>query len=156
MGNSKGDIKVILLWLWKVWENTAQQHPGDWTKALYPVCVCTSSLLSPGSHGKSGRLTLRIGFFSGSLNGLGYSLRVRVHWLAWELFYSRGAPLLILSNLCGVCQIIYAVTEQKRMRLIERPEWRLWWNKQQRLEAGNNTKRPVCQLAQSLQSYCTF
>lgn len=45
-------------------------------RGLYPVHVCTSSLLSSGSRGKSRRLTLRIVFFSGSLNGLGYGLRV--------------------------------------------------------------------------------
>ena len=75
---------------------------------LCPVHVCTSRLLSSGSHGKSGRLTLRIGFFSGSLNGLGYSLRVRVHWLGVELF-NKGVPLLNLCTLCGLCQSIYAV-----------------------------------------------
>lgn len=121
---------------------------------LYPFRVCTSSLLSSGSHGKSRRLTLRIGFFSGSLNGLGYSLRVRVHLLAVELF-SKGVPLVSLCTLCGLCQK-HLCSEVNRIGQIERLDGRLWWNKQQRLEGRNKTNGPVCQLAQSLQSYCTF
>lgn len=75
---------------------------------LYPLRVYTSSLLSSGSHGKSRRLTFGIRFFSGSLNGLGHSLRVRVHLPAVELFY-KGVPLVSLRTLCGLCQSIYAV-----------------------------------------------
>lgn len=77
-------------------------------RGLYAVHVYTSSLLSSGSHGKSRRLTLRIGFFSGSLNGLDYSQRVRVHLLAVESFY-KGVALVSLRTLCGLCQSIYAV-----------------------------------------------
>lgn len=72
------------------------------------VHVYTSSLLSSGSHGKSRRLNLRIGFFSGALNGLDWSLRVRVYLLAVGSFY-KGVAMVSLHTLCGLCQSIYAV-----------------------------------------------
>lgn len=88
VGNSRGVMEGFLLWIWKVCVNTPSRTQvtelNHW--GLYPVHVYTSRLLSSGSHGKSRRLTLRIGFFSGSLNGLDYSLRVRVNSLAVELF----------------------------------------------------------------------
>lgn len=72
------------------------------------VHVYTSSLLSSGSHGKSRRLNLKIGFFSGSLNRFEWSLRVRVYLLAVGFFY-EGIALERLHTLCGLCQGIYAV-----------------------------------------------
>lgn len=142
-------MEFILLWLWKVCKNTTQ--PLQMTKlkrqGLYQVYVHTSSLLSSGSHGKSRRVTLRIGFFSGSLNGLGSGLRVRVHSLTAELSY-KGVPLVFL---CGLCQSIYAV------KWTESDKWKgLMEGFDEINNKGTKTSGPVCQLAQSLQSYCTF
>lgn len=83
---------------------------------LCTVRVYTSSLLSPGSHGKSRRLTLRIGFFSGSLNGLGPGQIVRVHLLAVECSLGKPAyPAWLMSeHLCS---------EVRRIGQIEKKAW---------------------------------
>lgn len=86
-------------------------------RGLCTVRVYTSSLLSPGSHGKSRRLTLRTGFFSGSLNGLGPGQIVRVHLLAVESFY-KGVALVSLRTRRDLCQ--HLCSEVRRIGQIEK------------------------------------
>lgn len=159
MSETKEQMEFILIRLWEACENTVRPQPGDWTKA-------PGSLHSPCLHKQP-----FVPWESWEVKTTDFEdwvfLRV-LEWIRpWSNSESSFACCRVLLQRCSLGKPAYPPwlmsehlrSEVRRIGQIEKKkklDGGLWWNQQQRLKGRNKTGSPVCQLAQSLWSYCAF